>query len=139
MLKLNNLKPAKGAKKDRKRLGRGDGSGQGRQAGKGHKGQKARKSGQVRIGFEGGQTPLYRRVPKRGFSNEPFKKEYAVITLKTLNESFNGQEVTREALIEQRLLKGRKRSLPIKIIGQVENGKQFSFHDEIKRSRIEGV
>jgi large subunit ribosomal protein L15 len=136
MLKLNNLQPAEGSKKNRKRIGRGDGSGQGRQAGKGHKGQKARKSGHVRAGFEGGQTPLYRRIPKRGFTNAPFKKEYAVITMKKLNESFEGLEVNKENLIAQNLIRGRYRKLAIRIIGKVENGKNFSFEETIYRTGL---
>ena len=81
MLTLNNLKSPKGAHRNTKRIGRGQGSGQGTQAGKGHKGQKARKSGHVRIAFEGGNMPIYMRQPKRGFSNYPFKKQFAVINL----------------------------------------------------------
>ena len=75
---MNNLSSPKGAHKNIKRIGRGQGSGQGTQAGKGHKGQKARSGGGVRTGFEGGSMPLYMRLPKRGFKNFPFKKEYAI-------------------------------------------------------------
>jgi len=84
MLTLRTLKSTKGAHKNIKRIGRGQGSGQGTQAGKGHKGQKARTGGGIRIGFEGGQMPLYRRLPKVGFSNAAFKTEYAVLNLESL-------------------------------------------------------
>ena len=98
-MKLHELKPAEGSRKDRKRLGRGIGSGQGKTAGKGHKGQNARSGGGVRLGFEGGQTPLYRRLPKRGFTNFS-RKEYAVVNLDALNRFAEGTEVTPELLIE---------------------------------------
>ena len=88
MLKLNNLKSPKGAHRDVKRIGRGQASGQGCQAGKGHKGQKARKSGHVRSGFEGGNLPMYMRIPKRGFKNAPFKKEFAILNLEQIDKAF---------------------------------------------------
>ena len=80
-MKLHELAPAPGSRKDAKRVGRGIGSGNGKTSGRGHKGQNARSGGGVRPGFEGGQNPLYRRLPKRGFNN-PFRKEYAIVTLK---------------------------------------------------------
>src|SRR4029078_2164376 len=98
-MKLHELKPAEGSKHNRKRLGRGIDSGQGKTAGKGHKGQNARSGGGVRPGFEGGQTPLYRRLPKRGFTNIS-RKEYAILNLDTLNRFEDGTEVTPELLIE---------------------------------------
>lgn len=98
-MKLHELRPAEGAKKAPKRIGRGTGSGLGRNAGKGEKGQKARTGGGVRPGFEGGQMPLYRRLPKRGFTNI-FAKEYAVINIDRLNVFENGTEVTPELLLE---------------------------------------
>ena len=88
MLTLNNLKSPKGAHRNTKRIGRGQGSGWGTQAGKGHKGQKARSGGGVMLGFEGGQMPIYRRLPKRGFSNAPFKTEYAIVTLDQVAAKF---------------------------------------------------
>ncbi len=127
MLSLNNLSSPKGANRKRKRIGRGPGSGQGKQAGKGHKGQKARSGGGVRIGFEGGQMPIYRRLPKKGFSNAAFRKVYAVIGLETLEKCFEGQEVSREALVESGLLKGIKKSLPIKILVKGELKKSLTF------------
>lgn len=103
-MKLHELKPAEGSRKERKRLGRGIGSGQGKTAGKGHKGQNARSGGGVRLGFEGGQTPLFRRLPKRGFTNIN-RKEYAVVNLDALNVFEEGTEVTPELLIETGLVK----------------------------------
>ena len=118
MLTLNNLKSPKGAHRNIKRIGRGQGSGQGTQAGKGHKGQKARAGGGVRTGFEGGAMPLYMRLPKKGFKNAPFKTEYAVLNLGQVAAKFDGGEVTKEALIEKGLLKGINKRLPVKILGQ---------------------
>ena len=97
-MKLNELKYNEGSKKDIKRLGRGSSSGTGKTSGKGHKGQNARSGGGVRVGFEGGQLPLYRRLPKRGFSNALFIKEYAVINVSDLHMFDEGTEVTPELL-----------------------------------------
>ena len=102
-MKLNELKPAAGSKKAPKRIGRGTGSGLGRNAGKGEKGQKARSGGGVRPGFEGGQMPLYRRLPKRGFTNI-FAKEIVSINVDRLNVFENGTEVTPELLLERRVV-----------------------------------
>lgn len=127
MLTLNTLSSSKGAHKNIKRLGRGHGSGQGTQAGKGHKGQKARKSGHVRTGYEGGSMPLYMRLPKRGFSNHEFKTEYAIVNLSSLEKKFSNQEVTRESLIELGLLKGINKTSPIKILGKGELTRPLKF------------
>jgi large subunit ribosomal protein L15 len=127
MLKLNNLSSPKGANKDRKRIGRGQGSGQGTQAGKGHKGQKARKSGGVRLGFEGGSMPIFMRLPKRGFKNIPFKKEFSIINLEKIESNFTNEVVSREALISKGLLKGNDKRLPIKILGVGGLKKNLSF------------
>ena len=94
------LKPAIGAKKNKKRIGRGPGSGMGKTSTKGHKGQNARKGGGVRIGFEGGQTPLYRRIPKKGFKNAMFKKEYAEINLDILEKLADNTILTFDKYIE---------------------------------------
>ena len=102
-MKLHELKPAAGSKKAPKRIGRGTGSGLGRNAGKGEKGQNARSGGGVRPGFEGGQMPLYRRLPKRGFKN-PFSKEFVCINLDRLNIFENGTEITPEVLLERRVI-----------------------------------
>ena len=99
-MKLHELQPAVGAKKSPKRVGRGTGSGLGRNSGKGEKGQNSRTGGGVRPGFEGGQMPLYRRLPKRGFTNI-FAKEYAVINIDRLNVFENGAVVTPELLLEK--------------------------------------
>ena len=127
MLNLNNLSSPKGAIKNTKRIGRGQGSGYGTQAGKGHKGQKARSGGGVRTGFEGGSMPLYMRLPKRGFKNEPFKKEYAVISLDQLEAKFDGELVSRDSLIASGLLKGINKRLPIKILNGDTFSKKLSF------------
>lgn len=104
VMRLNTLSPAPGSRKDAKRVGRGIGSGVGKTAGRGHKGQKSRSGGSVRPGFEGGQMPLQRRLPKRGFNNI-FRKEYALVSLSQL-DSFEGDDViTAEALVEAGLVK----------------------------------
>ncbi|MDR1631102.1 MAG: 50S ribosomal protein L15 [Oscillospiraceae bacterium] len=104
-MKLHDLSPAAGSKKDVKRIGRGPASGQGKTAGKGHKGQKARAGRGPRIGFEGGQMPLQRRVPKRGFNNI-FAKEIAIVNIAGLEERFSdGDVVDATALIEKGLIK----------------------------------
>jgi len=102
-MRLQDLKPAEGAKKSPKRLGRGTGSGLGRNSGKGEKGQWSRSGGGVRLGFEGGQMPLFRRLPKRGFTNI-FAKEYAAINVDRLNIFEDGTVVTPELLLERRVV-----------------------------------
>ncbi|MBP0727075.1 50S ribosomal protein L15 [Bacillus sp. RG28] len=114
-MKLHELKPTEGSRKVSKRIGRGIGSGTGKTAGKGHKGQNARSGGGVRLGFEGGQTPLFRRLPKRGFTNIN-RKEYAIVNVETLNRFENGTEVTPELLIETGIV--RKELAGIKILGK---------------------
>lgn len=104
-MKLNNIHPALGATTVSKRVGRGIGSGNGKTAGKGHKGQNARSGGGVRPGFEGGQLPLFRRLPKRGFTNAKFKTVYAVINLSDLEKFENGAVVTPELLHEMGIIK----------------------------------
>ena len=96
-MKLHELRPAEGAVRSKKRLGRGTATGQGKTAGRGQKGQKSRSGGGVRVGFEGGQMPLARRLPKRGFKN-PFRKEYTEVNVELLNRFENGTEVTAEVL-----------------------------------------
>lgn len=114
-MKLHELHPAEGSVKNRKRIGRGPGSGTGKTSGKGHKGQNARSGGGVRPGFEGGQLPLFRRLPKRGFSNANFKREYAVINLSDLNRFNDGDVVTPELLKEMGIVK--KQLCGIKVLG----------------------
>lgn len=113
-MKLHEMKPAEGARKVRKRVGRGIGSGWGKTSGKGHKGQNARSGGGVRLGFEGGQIPLFQRLPKRGFTNIN-RKEYAIVNLDTLNRFEEGTEVTPELLIETGIVSNAKSG--IKILG----------------------
>ena len=103
-MKLHELKPAEGARKDKTRLGRGTGSGCGKTSGRGHKGQKARSGGGVRPGFEGGQMPFYRRLPKRGFKNI-WRKEYAEVNVATLNVFDDDMTVDAVALVEMGILK----------------------------------
>ena len=122
-MKLHELSPAEGSVKPAWRKGRGPGSGNGKTAGKGHKGQNARSGGGVRPGFEGGQIPLYRKLPKRGFNNR-FAKEYAIVNVEALNRFENGTEVTPELLIECGLVK--KELNGIKILGQGELEKQLT-------------
>ena len=116
-MELNNLKPKKGARHAKKRLGRGPGSGHGKTAGRGEKGQKSRSGFSRKLGFEGGQMPLHRRIPKRGFTNI-FKKEYAVINLADLERFDNGATVDEAALRAAGLVKGQNDG--VKVLG---NGK----------------
>ncbi|WP_349409137.1 50S ribosomal protein L15 [Pseudalkalibacillus sp. SCS-8] len=116
-MKLHELKPSEGSRRERNRVGRGIGSGNGKTSGRGHKGQNARSGGGVRPGFEGGQNPLARRLPKRGFTN-PTRVEYAVVNLETLNRFEEGTEVTPELLLETGVISKLKNG--VKILG---NGK----------------
>jgi large subunit ribosomal protein L15 len=113
-MKLDDLKPAAGSNKKRKRVGRGDGSGHGKTSGRGHKGQGARSGGNTKPGFEGGQMPLQRRLPKRGFHNA-FRIEMAVVNLAQLESLAGANEVTPEILAQQGLVNGRNRR--VKILG----------------------
>ena len=116
-MKLNELSPAQGSAKAAYRKGRGAGSGNGKTAGKGHKGQNARSGGGVRVGFEGGQLPLYRKLPKRGFKNR-FAVNYAIVNVDSLNAFENGAVVDLEALKAARLV--RKELDGLKILGSGE-------------------
>ena len=113
-MKMHELAPAYGATTTSKRVGRGIGSGLGKTAGKGHKGQKARSGGSIRRGFEGGQTPLYRRIPKRGFKNR-FAEEYAVVNLSDLERFDNGTTVNAELLKSEGIIK--KELDGVKVLG----------------------
>ena len=123
-MKLNELKYNEGSKKDIKRLGRGSSSGTGKTSGRGENGQNSRSGGGVRAGFEGGQLPLYRRLPKRGFSNAMFKKTYAVINVSDLNMFEDGTEVTPELLFEMGIIK--KQLSGIKVLGNGELTKKLT-------------
>lgn len=122
-MNLHELKAPKGAKKKAKRVGRGMSSGHGKTAGRGHKGQKARSGGGVRPGFEGGQMPLQRRIPKRGFTNI-FKKEYSVVNLERLNMFDEGSVVTPELLAQAGIIK--KPGDRIKVLGNGEIDKNLT-------------
>jgi large subunit ribosomal protein L15 len=122
-MKLHDLQPAEGSTKTRKRIGRGIGSGTGKTAGKGHKGQNARSGGGVRPGFEGGQNPLYRRLPKRGFTNI-HRKEFSIVNLEQLNRFEDGTDVTVELLMENGLVKSLRDG--VKILGNGELVKKLS-------------
>jgi len=137
-MKLHELKPAPGATHAPKRVGRGIGSGHGKTATRGHKGQKARSGGGVRPGFEGGQQPLYRRLPKRGFTNI-FKKEYAIVNVKDLEERFNnGDVVTVESLINVGLVKNVKDG--VKVLGDGELSKALTVKvDKVSRGAAEKI
>lgn len=115
---LNQLKPIEGSKKNRKRLGRGAGSGTGKTSGKGHKGQKARSGGGVRPGFEGGQLPLFQSIPKRGFRNVN-RKEYAVVNLDKLNVFEENEIINIDKLIEMKVIKKRLSGLKILANGKI--------------------
>ena len=128
-MKLNELQPAPGSKQTGRRLGRGIGSGLGKTSGKGHKGQNARSGGGVRPGFEGGQTPLFRRLPKRGFKNRN-KKVYTEVTLSMLDKLEAGTEVSAESLKELGVIK--KVNDGIAILGNGELSKKLN----IKASRV---
>ena len=117
-MKLHELSPQEGSVKERFRKGRGAGSGNGKTAGKGHKGQNARSGGGVRPGFEGGQLPLYRKLPKRGFNNYRFGKEYAIVNVQDLNKFENGAVVDLAALKAAKLV--RKELDGVKILGNGE-------------------
>ena len=123
-MKLHELKPAAGSTTASKRLGRGVGSGLGKTSGKGHKGAKARSGGGKRPGFEGGQMPLYRRVPKKGFSNYPFKTIYETVNVERLEVFENGDTVTPETLMEKGII--RKVCDGVKIMGNGDLTKKLT-------------
>ena len=122
-MNIQDLGPAYGATKERTRVGRGVGSGLGKTSGKGHKGQKARTGGKIRRGFEGGQTPLYRRIPKRGFKNH-FKKEYAIVNVADLERFDEGTVVNQELLLNEGVI--RKELDGLKVLGNGEITKKLT-------------
>ncbi|UCZ53387.1 50S ribosomal protein L15 [Bacillus shivajii] len=126
-MKLHELKPAEGSRKVRNRVGRGIASGNGKTAGKGHKGQNARSGGGVRPGFEGGQMPIFRRLPKRGFTN-PTRKEFAIVNLETLNRFEEGTEVTPALLIESGVVSNEKDGIKILGNGNLERKLTVKAH-----------
>jgi large subunit ribosomal protein L15 len=118
MMRLHNFRPRPGSRHRVKRLGCGESSGHGKTSGKGHKGQKARSGGSIRLGFEGGQMPLIRRLPKRGFNNAAFHKRYAIVNLSDLNAFEAGAVVNEQLLRESNLIRGH--FVGIKILGDGE-------------------
>src|SRR5580700_3971008 len=139
MMRLHNLRPRPGSRHRVKRLGCGESSGHGKTSGKGHKGQKARSGGSIRLGFEGGQMPLIRRLPKRGFGNGPFKITYALINLADLERFDAEAHVTEQLLREKGLLKGKVER--VKILGRGELTKKLTVEadkfSESARQKIE--
>ncbi len=135
MLKLNNLAPAPGARKSRKRVGRGPGSGLGKTSGKGHKGARARSGYSMAPGFEGGQMPLHRRLPKRGFNNI-FKTVFDIVGLSELENSFEaGAVVNKAALVEAGIIKGDK---PVKILANGRINKSVTVDvDKVSKGAAE--
>ncbi|TFE69357.1 50S ribosomal protein L15 [Methylacidiphilum sp. Yel] len=121
---LNDIKPAIGAKKRKKRVGCGESSGHGKTSGRGHKGQKARSGGSIRIGFEGGQMPLIRRIPKRGFNNKRFHIQYAPVNLSSI-EGITEEIIDENLLRKLGLVKGRVEG--IKILGKGEISRAYVF------------
>ena len=138
-MKLHTLAPNEGATKERKRLGRGVGSGTGKTSCKGHKGQNARSGGGVRPGFEAGQLPLFRRLPKRGFSNAPFKVRYATINLSDLNRFEDGALVTPEILKEIGLVKNQLDGIKVLGNGTLEKKVNVKAHkfSSVAKEQIE--
>jgi large subunit ribosomal protein L15 len=122
-MRLHDLRPAEGSTKQRKRVGRGTGSGLGKTAGRGMNGQNARSGGGVRPGFEGGQMPLFRRIPKRGFNNI-FKKEWSIVNVDALNQFESGTEITPELLVEAGVV--GKINYGLKILGDGELNKALT-------------
>lgn len=140
-MRLHNLSPRPGAKKRRKRLGSGESSGKGKTSGKGHKGQKARSGGSIRLGFEGGQMPLIRRLPKRGFNNAAFKLRYAIVNLDDLNDFADGTAVDEAILRKEGLVRGTIDGVKILARGEITkkltiSGAKFS---EAAKRKIEAA
>src|SRR5262245_49591243 len=136
-LSVNSLRMPRGANRDRKRVGRGPGSGWGKTAGRGNKGQKSRSGYSHRPGFEGGQMPLYRRLPKRGFKNI-FRKDYAEINVDMLNRFDAGTQVTPELLIERKLIRKNRAGLRVLGSGKLDRALSVKAH-HFTRSALEKI
>lgn len=138
-MRIQDLRPAEGARKAKKRVGQGIGSGLGKTSGKGMKGQKSRAGGGVRPGFEGGQMPLYRRTPKRGFSNYRFAKNYQIVNVEAIEARFeSGMEIGANELYKSGLVK--KLTEPVKILGEGEMTKSFTIKaDAFSRQAVEKI
>jgi large subunit ribosomal protein L15 len=136
---LGSLQPAAGSVRKTRRLGRGTAAGQGRTCGKGHKGQKARAGHHFNPGFEGGQMPIQRRLPKRGFSNYPFRKIFQIVNLKQLNDVFSaGQEINPELLVAKGLISTLRQ--PVKLLGdgEIKVALKLSVH-AVSKSALEKI
>ena len=137
-MNLHTLKTRPGSKHRVKRLGQGESSGKGKTSGKGHKGQKARSGGSIRLGFEGGQMPLIRRLPKRGFNNAAFKKNYAVVNLDDLNRFDDGATIDEKLLLDANMIRGNYHG--VKILGNGELKKKLTISaDKVSASAREKI
>ena len=136
-MKLHELKPAPGSKREKRRVGRGQASGLGKTSGRGHGGQNSRSGGGVRIGFEGGQLPLYRRLPKRGFSNYRFKTRYAIINLSQLAE-IEETTITPELLLEKKIIKKALDGVKILGDGELDRALEIKAH-KFSQSAVEKI
>lgn len=138
-MQINDLKPARGSNTARKRLGRGTGSGLGTTSGRGGKGQTARKSGQVRKGFEGGQMPLLRRIPKRGFNNEQFAKVFEIVNLGDINDRFDAGETVNAATLKAKGLVHANKD-GVKVLGNGDLTKKLNFEvDKISKPAADKI
>jgi large subunit ribosomal protein L15 len=137
-MNLHTLKPRHGSKHRVKRLGCGESSGHGKTSGKGHKGQKARSGGSIRLGFEGGQMPLIRRLPKRGFNNAAFKQEYAIVNLDDLNNFKAGATINEGILRESKHIRGQVAGLKILGRGELKHGLTIEA-DRVSQSAREKI
>ena len=137
-MRLHNLRPRPGSRHRVKRLGCGESSGHGKTSGKGHKGQKARSGGSIRLGFEGGQMPLIRRLPKRGFNNAAFHKRYAIVNLDDLNAFKAGTTVTEQLMRESKLVRGDFVGIKILGGGELKHGLKVEA-DKISASAREKI
>ena len=133
-MKLHELQPAEGSRKTRHRVGRGNSSGRGKTSGRGHKGQKARSGGGTRLGFEGGQTPLFQSLPKRGFTNIN-RKDYAVVNLDVLNRFEEGTEISPALLVETGIIKDEKSGIKVLANGKVEHKLTVKAHKFSKAAK----
>ncbi len=136
MIKLNTLSPNSGARKNRKRIGRGHGSGHGKTSGRGHKGARSRSGYSIAPGFEGGQMPLHRRLPKRGFTNI-FKKEFCIVSLSDLDNFENGSTVDNQALVDSGIIDGKN---PVKILANGEVTKAITVDvDKVSKGAAQKI
>lgn len=138
MIRLHNLRPRPGSRHRVKRLGIGESSGHGKTSGKGHKGQKARSGGSIRLGFEGGQMPLIRRLPKRGFNNAAFHKTYAIVNLDDLNRFDAGATVDEKALRDAKLIRGNFAGVKVLGDGELKHALKIEI-DKVSASAREKI